>query len=312
MQDNSSRVKVAILGSTGHIGMNILRFLSQEKKYSLFLFSREENKTIKIANTQHIGNSFSTNTYDSFDKFEYDVIINCIGVGNPEEIRNRGSAIIKITEKYDNKILNYLENNPSSLYINFSSGVVYGEEFNIPAEDTTLSKLNVNNPSPGYFYSIAKIYSEAKHRSMNHLNIVDLRLFGFFSRFIDPNSRFFMSEVISAIKNKKILLTNKVDIIRDYIHPKDLFLLVERCIMKNSINDAFDAYSKSPVSKFMILNHISQKYDLKYIIKQNEDYLTPTGIKEKYYSCSRKAESIGYSPTYSSLETIEDEIKFLI
>lgn len=311
-KNDSSQLNIAILGASGHIGKNLVLYFSKEKKYKLFLYSRDNNKLSKIINDIIPEYSCSINTYNSFDKFGYDVIINCTGISDPYEIKNNGSSIFNITEYYDNKILDYLEKNHSAFYINMSSGAIYGEEFIRPVEDSTYSKLIVNNPTPGNFYSIAKICSETKHRALKHLNITDLRLFGFFSRFIDLDSTFFMSELASSIKNDKTFLTNKIDFIRDFVHPKDLYALVEKCIHKKSINDAIDVYSMAPVSKFEILNNMSQKYDLKYDIKEDLNFYSPTGIKKNYYSLSRKAESIGYHPTYSSIDTIVSEIDHIL
>ena len=39
-------------------------------------------------------------------------------------------------------------------------------------------------------YALSKINSEIKHRKLKHLNIIDLRLFSFFSRFMNLKSKF--------------------------------------------------------------------------------------------------------------------------
>lgn len=312
MTNNLTKSKVAIFGATGHIGKNLTLYFSQEKKYELFLFSRDVNRLHKIIDKICPGNSFSMNNYDNFGKFTYDIIINCVGISNPREIEKNSSSIIKITEHFDNKIIDYLETHQSTLYINMSSGVVYGHDFAIPADESIYSKLTINNPSSGYFYSIAKINSEAKHRAFQNLNIIDLRLFNFFSRFIDLSTNFFISDVVSSIKNKVTLSTSPEDIKRDFVHPEDLYSLIQKCIMKGSLNDSFDVYSKSPISKFQLLDNLSVKYNLKYVVKENVSLAAPTGNKENYYSSSRKAATIGYFPRYSSLETIMSEIGFIL
>lgn len=308
----SDHIKIALLGATGHIGKNLMLHFSKDKKYELSLFSRDTKKIRKIINDFYPICNFSINSYEDFDNLKYDIIINCIGIGDPKKIQDKGSSILKISEYYDNKVLNYLENNPSALYINLSSGAVYGEAFTHPVGDSTPSTLNINDQTSGYFYSIAKLYSEAKHRSLSTYNIADLRVFGFFSRFIDLSHGFFLSEVISALKGKNEFVTNSDNIIRDFIHPEDLHLLIERCIVNKPINDAFDVYSKAPISKFEILDSLSQRYGLEYVLKEDTHFSSPTGIKMNYYSTSKKAEKIGYFPKYSSLETITGEIEFIL
>jgi nucleoside-diphosphate-sugar epimerase len=134
-----------------------------------------------------------------------------------------------------------------------------------------------------------------------------LRIFGFFSRFIDVNGGFFMSELIKAIKNNSEFVTDDIDMMRDYVNPSDFYALIKNCML-NKNNDVYDVYSKEPVSKFTILQELSSKFDLKLTIKEKMNAVSPTGFKQKYYSLSKKANKIGYDPQYSSLETIINEI----
>ena len=74
-------MKIAILGSTSHIAKNLIdRF----KQKDLYLFSR------------------SRKNLDSFIDGNYDVVINCIGVGTPNKLKDLGTEIFRFTEYYDN------------------------------------------------------------------------------------------------------------------------------------------------------------------------------------------------------------------
>lgn len=307
-----SLLKIAILGASGHIGRNFMFYFSKKESNELFLFTRDEKKLKNTIKEFSFDTPFFVKNYSEFEKLKYDLIINCIGISDPEIINSNKIPILQITEYYDNKILEYLKKHTSTFYIFISSGAAYGKEFLNPVNDSTFTYFDINNLKSGDFYSIAKINAEAKHRSLNYLNIVDLRIFTFFSRFLNPNDTFLMSQIISAIKNKKTLYTNPTNIVRDFVHPHDLFFLVEKCIQQNSINDVFDVYSKTPISKFDILDSISEKYGLKYVVKEDLEFSNATGTKKNYFSTSRKAEKIGYHPNYTSLETIMDEIQHLL
>ena len=126
---------------------------------------------------------------------------------------------------------------------------------------------------------------------------------------MDLSSKFLISEVISSIKQNKKLITNEFDFYRDYIHPKDLFLLLKKCINNNPINDVFDLYSKKPIGKFDLLDSLRDNFGLQYQVVPNSGFSSPTGFKENYYSKSRKAKLLGYDPQYSSIETIVNEMK---
>ncbi len=144
------------------------------------------------------------------------------------------------------------------------------------------------------------------------MNIVDLRIFGFFSRFIDLNTIFFMSELIKATKNKSTFVTHKENIMRDYVNPSDFYDLIKNCISNKKLNDEFDVFSKEHVSKFQILQEFSNQFDLKFRLIEQSESISITGLKKNYYSLSRKAEKIGYLPQFSSLETILNESILLL
>ncbi|MCL5072369.1 MAG: NAD-dependent epimerase/dehydratase family protein, partial [Actinobacteria bacterium] len=244
---------------------------------------------------------------NDFAEEEYDAIINCIGIGNPKNLKDIESDIFTLTEYYDNFILSYLKDNNDCLYLNFSSGAAYGMDFSIPAENKKCYEIDINNIGNKDNYGIAKLYSEAKHRSSSNLNIVDLRVFAFFSRFIDLDSKYFITELINCIKTGKKFLTNSNNIVRDYVHPDDLFNLINICINIRKINDVFDVYSQRPITKFEILDYFVKKYNLRYTIDPGLLDMDKEDIKENYYSSFKKAENIGYIPKHTSMDSIADE-----
>jgi dTDP-4-dehydrorhamnose reductase len=273
--------------------------------FKVFLFSRDIKKfeSLKMI----FSDTMSFNTYDDFGKNEYDVIINCVGISNPNTFEKNSRSIFDTAEFYDTMVLDYLKNFPTTLYINLSSGAVFSGKFDKPVDDSSTYKFDVNGINKGEMYSISKMYLESKHRSLPDLNIVDLRIFGFFSRFIDVNAGFFMSELLQALKNKSEFITDKKDFVRDYVNPKDFYDLTKNCIANKKINDVFDVYSKEIISKFQILEECFNKFDLKFKLVEKIESISPTGVKKNYYSLSRKAEKINYSPQFSSLETILNE-----
>lgn len=296
---------IAIFGSTGHIGKNLISFFIKNNDFKIFLFSRDIKKfeSLKMI----FSDTMSFNTYDDFGKNEYDVIINCVGISNPNTFEKNSRSIFDTAEFYDTMVLDYLKNFPTTLYINLSSGAVFSGKFDKPVDDSSTYKFDVNGINKGEMYSISKMYLESKHRSLPDLNIVDLRIFGFFSRFIDVNAGFFMSELLQALKNKSEFVTDKKDFVRDYVNPNDFYNLTKNCIANKKINDVFDVYSKEIISKFQILEECFNKFDLKFKLVEKIESISPTGVKKNYYSLSRKAEKINYSPQFSSLETILNE-----
>lgn len=283
--------KVAIIGATGFIGKSLARLMVADNHFEMYLFARTEEKIAVLKDELKIKDSTArVLPMEAFESHEYDVVINCGGIGSPSELKKRPEEIFKVTEELDALIMKYQEKNPETLYINLSSGVVH-------SKDPT-----------GNSYSMAKIDSEAKHRSMPHLNIVDLRVFSFFSAFIDSDGGFFMSDVVTCLKENRVLDTSADDMVRDYVCPADLLALIVKVIEKKTLNDAFDVYSAGFVSKFELLEFLGREFGLRYNIKKSFDDSSPTGKKNVYFANDKKAGILGYVPEYTSIQGIKEEI----
>ncbi|SMF67652.1 Nucleoside-diphosphate-sugar epimerase [Paenibacillus uliginis N3/975] len=304
-----NHVNIAIIGATGHIAKNLIVGLSNERKYNLLLFARNHNKLNQFINCC-VSNkkNISIHYFDNFLLGEFDVIINCIGIGNPTVLTQSYAHIFSITEEFDNLILEYLHKNTSTLYINFSSGAAYGADFYSPATVDKHALFSINNISTNDYYSIAKLNSEKKHRAYSNFSIIDLRIFGFFSRYIDLKNAYFMNDLLRSVRDGVKFITSSDDMFRDYIHPIDLLNIIQKCIELQTVNDVFDVYSLNPASKFEIVDLFKKTYNIEVQV-QDVRFDSPTGNKLNYYSENYNLESIGYTPRYTSLETVSSETK---
>ncbi len=300
-------MKIAILGATSHIAKGLIFHFTRHGKSELVLFARSHDKVADFLRSIDARNIVGVHSLDEFNEGTYDVIINCIGIGQPVKLKAQPALIFGLTELYDNLIIDYLLHHQDKLYINFSSGAAYGSDRSQPASDGTSSSLDINHLIPENYYTIAKINSEAKHRSHALLNICDLRVFAYFSRFIDLDSQYFLSDIISCIKANRVFVTSPQNMIRDYVHPDDLFSLVLKCIEHSTGNDVYDVFSLNPVDKFEILSFFRNNFGLKYTVEENMSIASATGNKDSYFSLSRKAHTIGYYPRFTSIESIKEE-----
>lgn len=312
---NFKKKHIAISGSTSHIAKGMINNFLHSGDFSLHLYTRYPDKVRNFLcsigkSTEH--NCIIHEGYMDFIKYSYDLIINCVGVGTMKTPEKKYSDYFMVTEKYDNMIIKYLLNNPDTLYISFSSGAIYGREFSVPAGENTRNSIPVNYMTTEDYYAIARLNAEAKHRSFNDLKIVDLRVFSYFSRFIDLTDGYFITELLDCILNKKILITSNINFIRDYIHPEDLYLAIKKCMDAGRLNMAFDVNSASPVEKMEILNYFSLEYGLKYEIRESSGHFSPTGSKNIYCSNYNNALSIGYKPAFTSIYTIKEESKYIL
>jgi len=301
---SNRKIKIAFVGATSQISMGLIESFAQFENYELYLYARSMAKLDLFISSIKTKCNITTDDFEKFDTREYNLIINCIGVVNFKKQEVISGEIFFLTEQFDNMILQYMLRYPDTQYVNFSSGAVYGSEFSDGADKNTGSLIYVNRISDMDFYRIAKINSEAKHRSMKDLKIIDLRVFAYFSKYISMSTGLFITEVINSVLEHKTFITNSSNMVRDYIGPDDLFLLVKCCLTNPNNNTAFDVYSKGSVTKFEVLDYFEKKYGFKYEIQEDFFISTTTGYKSNYYSKNRSANQIGYEPQYSSLDVI--------
>jgi len=298
--------KIAVLGASGHIAKSLVFNFSRNGWRNVHLFARSKEKVAAFLELTGC-RRYKIHQFDELERYNYRAVINCVGVCTPAKVKVAGGEIFSLTEAFDNMVLGYLRKRPLAKYINLSSGAVYGSSFPAKVNDASKVCISVNGIKPAEYYGIAKLYAEAKHRAIPELNIVDIRVFSYFSRFIDHEAGYFLTEVVKCLKSGKVFTTNRCDFMRDFISPEDLFTLVSLIIRGRAFNGAIDAYSSSPVSKFRLLDFFERKYSLKYAFDGNCVFNGPTGEKSCYYSGSRKAASIGYKPRFSSMAAVSAE-----
>jgi nucleoside-diphosphate-sugar epimerase len=258
------------------------------------------------------GSEGAVRSFEQFPDGEYDAVVNCVGVGTPAGVTAAGAAIFSLTEQFDQLAMEYLAAHPGTRYVAFSSGAAYGGDFAQPASESTVATVALNDIMTADYYGVAKLASEVKHRAATEFAIVDFRLFGLFSRHADLAASYFMCDVYRAIAEKTVLTVGPEDIVRDYIAPADMGSLLAAVFAAEPRNDVFDLYSAEPVRKFAMLEDFSARYGLKYDVLEAPTANAATGIKPNYYSTNRRAASVGFEPSRTSMQTLTEEIDALL
>jgi hypothetical protein len=143
--------------------------------------------------------------------------------------------------------------------------------------------------------------------------IIDLRVFSFFSRFIDLSSPFLLAEMVRSVKEKIPFKTTKDDLVRDFISPEDLSNLISICTNQKGKNGGFNIYSRAPIRKQELISAFIERYGMNVNYGNGDISYSPTGMKSQYYSLDRRAgASFGYSPLYSSLASVISEADVLL
>lgn len=301
--------RIAILGATGLIGRSLTNE-AQQRGYDVTAFSRDPVK----AREQFVLFGIEPGTVFGYDEFidqNFDVVVNATGVGSPREINSDPTKVFAVTESMDDILLSYLHKHPECRAFNLSSGSVYGRSAGRPIQSGTPATFEVSHLRPGDFYSLAKLYSEAKHRSVPERHIIDLRVFAFVSRFLDLEESFFIAEVAKCLKEGAVFKTKPEDMMRDYATAEDLLDIIGFLMTLPPQNAAFDVVSARPVGKFALLKYLSEKFGLKYETGQLESS-SPTGEKNAYYSESAALTTLGYTPRRTALQNIEQELTAIL
>ena len=305
-------MRISILGASSQIAQDLILSFSNNTSYDIVLFGRNVELLEKWVDSKKLNEKYQVQDYSNFSHDQkYDVIINFVGIGDPAKAKNIGSDIFSITERYDEMALDYIKHNKETKYIFLSSGAIYGGNYQKPVSKNTLAMMDINNLDITDSYAIAKLYTEAKHRTLSDLSIVDIRVFNYFSHTQDMNARFLITDLVRALKNKEVFKTSPVDIVRDFITPPDFYNLVQAIIDFKLTNTALDCYTRSPVSKFDLLSELESKFGLRYKTDEGISIINATGAKLNYYSTNDIATNIGYDPKNTSRDGIVQEITLL-
>ena len=303
---------IALLGSTSHVAKATMEFLRGQA--SLTHVARNPQMVKNHLDRFGCADDGEQKRILTFDEFPaspmvFDAIINCVGFGTPEKVAAAGLEIYRLSDRMDELCLTYLERNPGTVLVNFSSGAVYGTAHDAPISESAFFSMELNHPRDSDHYRLVKIHNERKHRSWPSSSIIDLRLFSFFSQHIDFSSGYLICEIFRSIRDQKAFVTDENDIVRDFVHPEDLANLMLYSAKAKGVNVAVDVFSKAFVRKFELLGAAKEKFGLQVTVSQSERKISPTGSKNFYASGNPSATKIlGYVPRWSSLETVIDQM----
>lgn len=301
-------MRIAILGASSQIAKDLIRSFARAGREDLLLYVRHLEVTHAWVKHNGLGRVCSVHDYKDYGELSHDVVMNFVGVGDPSRAVQMGSSIFELTTRFDDMVLEELGRNPTLRYYFISSGAIFGNNFDAPVTSTTQAMIPINDIGPRDYYATAKLYAEVRHRAKPDMPIIDLRVFNMFSRTQDIESRFFITDIVRAIRDKRTLQTSADYMVRDFMHPDDFHRLIECFLAAPPANCAVDCYSREPIDKPSLLRLMAERFGLHYeVTGGTTEAVNATGAKIHYYSLNRKAAEFGYQPAWSSLECIEAE-----
>jgi nucleoside-diphosphate-sugar epimerase len=306
-------MRIAILGATSQIAKDLVLSFAEKRSHELVLYARRTEVVSQWLASGGLAGQYAVADFAAFsaDK-HFDAILNFVGVGNPAQAMAIGASIFDATLKYDEMALGYVRQHPECRYIFLSSGAAYGSSFDAPVDANTKAVIAINNLKQQDWYGVAKLHAECRHRSLPQLPIVDLRVFNYFSRTQDMDARYFITDILRAIRDKTVLQTTSEYIVRDFLHPADFYQLVSVLLTAPAINVAVDCYSRAPIDKPTLLAAMQGKFELQFEITEAIAGVNATGSKPHYYSLNTRAADTGYQPAFTSLEGILQEATVIL
>jgi nucleoside-diphosphate-sugar epimerase len=304
---------IAILGASSLIAVDFLIHASKVDGPEFRLYTREPDNLIQVLAAHGISRRWPVMRFGDFGSEPYSAIINFVGVGDPAKALELGSGIFSLTREFDEVAVANLSRHPDTRYIFISSGAVYGADLDRPVTSQDCVRLPLNAVGRQHYYGMAKLYAEYTHRAMPQLSIIDIRVFNYVSRRMDVKARYLLTEMLSAIRDKRAFRTTARQVVRDFLHPLDMHALLCCAIAAPpGTNMPIDAYTRSSIGKEELIGLMAEKFGLQVELVSSDVSINASGIKNVYVSANRVAESLGYRPMHTSASGIVEEAKAIL
>lgn len=304
---------IAILGGTSRIAEDFVLTRSASSDVRFVLFGRRPAAISAFCARHDLADRHEAAPLADFPDGDYQAVINFIGVGDPARAREMGGEIFDVTLTSDQMALDYVRERPDTRYVFASSGAAYGGAFQQAADGDTPASFPINTLAPADYYGLAKLHAEGRHRAMSGTSIIDIRIFNYVSRHMDLSSRFLLTDMINAVRNRTTFETDRSEIIRDFITPADLTALFDIALSAPAgSNLTLDAYTSAPIKKSELIQLMIEEFGLTARYPSSVATINATGAKRNYYSTNRAAEALGYTPRHSSRSGIIEEVRALL
>jgi nucleoside-diphosphate-sugar epimerase len=291
---------IGILGATGYVGSSLARVLACRASETLVLFARRPEALLAEAWPTNV----TIKAIADFSAKEFDLVINAIGAGAPARVAALKNEILDITRAWDEQVLGTMSG--KTQYVFLSSGAIYGGGFSEPVDEASSLVIQVNRIESIPPYTLAKLQAEIRHRYLPEQAILDVRIFGYADSAIPLESNFFLADLVRCTTRNEVFVTSPDPMVRDYAGALELATLIDCWRTSGASNMAVDLYTARPVSKHELLAIAAERFGLKVrsVKTTNTPTDSPTGAKAVFASNYRKAATLGYRPSRSSLEIV--------
>ncbi len=294
--------KILILGGTGFVGSNILKY-AIKKNFSLVSVSKSRKSNIKIKFKKNVvflnlDLTYKKNLIKLFDKYQFDYIINASGYVD----HSKNKKIIKEHYILIKNLVDVLKNKKIKSFIQLSSGLEYG-----------------NYPPPHFENIVCKprsLYAKSKNNSTkllinafrhNRLPVNVLRLYQVYGPH-QENNRIIPFIINASIQNKSFPCSEGKQK-RDFLYIDDLINLIDLIFKSNIKGEVFNVGFGRSYSLKKVINLVV-KYLKKGEPKFGKIKLRKDEIMDSYPNINKAKKLLNWHPKFSLIGGMIKTIKF--
>ncbi len=282
--------KILIAGGSGLLGSSLLDHFDKFK-YDIFCTIHKKKNNIK--NVKSLKINFNNKLdINKLKNFNFDLIINCIGLSNIERCEENHELAKKLNITIPNILNNFAKKNKIKL-IHISTDHLFNGKRNLYFENDKTNPLNV--------YAKSKLKSEQDILKKNRDALVIRTNFFCNGKF---KNKSFSDKIIDNLnKGTKIYLFK--DVFFTPVHTKDLLNIILKSYSKK-LSGIFNISTSTPISKYNFGLKIAEIFNL------DKSLVIPINISEKNIITRPKVMSLSPKKIEKSLKIKSKKIEKML
>jgi UDP-glucose 4-epimerase len=305
-------LKVLITGGAGFIGHHLALHLSSLGYEVLCLdnLSRSSPEVVKTLRSSNIdliiADVLDINSLELImSRFKPEVVIHTAALVSVEESVRKPEDYLRCNVLGTLNTVRVSTNYGVSRFIYLSSAAVYGDPIKLPVSEE--HPLNPKSP-----YGLSKLIGEEVvklYHRMYGLEYVILRLFNVYGprQSLNPYSGVITKFIDRVCKGLPPVIYGDGTQTRDFIHVLDVCRATQLSISTENVNEVYNIGSGKPLSINELANLIIRISKLE--LRPTYEPSRPSDIRHSYADISKAVKYLGFKPSVSIEEGIEELLK---
>ncbi len=221
--------KILIIGASGFIGTNCLKYFQNKKKYKIYTLTKSKQSYSKDVNQIVVDLINYKKLEKKLNNISFNFVINTSLYVDHEIDHQKGFRLLNYNLKCTYNLIFLLNKSKLEKYIHIGSADEYANNYTKLSEDNNVKAKN--------YYSLSKIFINNYLILLNQLEnfpVIILRPFLIYGEY-QKNNRLIPYIITNGLKNKKIELSSKKTK-RDFLYVDDFINAIYKAMTKKNIN----------------------------------------------------------------------------